>query len=664
MKNIEEQITKLKNDLNHHSYRYYVLNNPTISDFQYDEMLRELEKLEKKYPELKTLDSPTQRVGAPILKSFDSLKHRTPMLSLSNAKNKSEIIEFYNRVLKLAKLEKVEFVGETKLDGLGVELIYEKGIFVAGATRGDGFVGENITQNLRTIKQIPLKLLGDKIPDILEVRGEVIISNENFRKLNEQREKDNEQLFANPRNASAGSLRQLDSKITKKRPLEIFIYAFGEITNNDFETHFDFLEQLKLWGFPTNPYNKILANQNEMTKYFEELESKRNSLPYDIDGVVFKVNSLELQDKLGMRTRTPRWAIAGKFKPKREITQILSIDEQVGRTGIITPVANLKPVKISGAIISRVTLHNQDEIDRKDIRVNDFVVVERAGDVIPKVIKVITEKRGKNSKTYKLPNECPVCHSPTIKIDSGVLIKCSNISCPAQVKKSIEHFISKKAMDISGAEATINLLVESKLISNIADLYKLEENDLITLERFGEKSAKKLINSIEKSKTTTLPKLIFALGIPNVGEYTSRILAEKYNNLGKLLDAKKDELIELEDIGPIVAESIFTFVNDEKNVKVILELINYGINPIFQSTKIELQNFRNKTFVITGTLDKYSRDEAKLLIEKAGGKATNSVSKKTDFLLAGEKAGSKLENAKKLNVKILNEKEFDKMLSE
>ncbi len=587
MKDIEQHIIKLKNDLNFHNYRYYILNEPIISDYNYDEMFRTLESLEKKYPQYKTIDSPTQRVGATILDSFKPLEHRTAMLSLSNAKNQTEIINFYHRILKSLNTDNVEFVGETKLDGLGVELIYENGIFTAGATRGDGFVGENITQNLRTIRQIPLKLLGNNIPKILEVRGEVIISNENFQKLNDNREKNDKPLFANPRNASAGSLRQLDPKITEKRPLEIFIYAFGEISENNFKNHWMFLEQLKKWGFPTNPYNKILKNENEMIKYFNDMENKRNTLPYDIDGVVFKVNSLNLQKKLGTRTRNPRWAIAGKFKPKQEITQIISIDEQVGRTGIITPVANLKPVKISGATISRVTLHNQDEIDRKDIRVNDFVVVERAGDVIPKVIKVIKEKRLKDAKSYHLPQNCPVCHSPAIKIENGALLKCSNISCPAQLRKSIEHFVSKKAMNIAGAEATMSLLVKANLISNVADLYELREYDLIYLERFGKKSAHNLITSINKSKNVSLPKLIYALGIPNVGEYTSKLLAKKYGNLTSLLSAKKDELIEIDDIGPIVAESIVTFVQEEKNIKVIQKLIENNVNPIYKNKNNE-----------------------------------------------------------------------------
>lgn len=664
MENIKRKILKLKDELNRHNYRYYILNDPIISDFKYDEMLRELEALENKYPKFKTLDSPTQRVGAPILKFFKPLEHRTPMLSLSNAKDQNEIVNFYHRILKLLKLNNVEFVGETKLDGIGVELIYENGIFTAGATRGDGYIGENITQNLRTIRQIPLKLLGDNIPEILEVRGEVIISNENFQELNRNRENKNEPLFANPRNAAAGSLRQLDPKITEKRPLEIYIYAFGEITDNNFETHWDFLKQLKKWGFPTNPYNKILSDEKEMIKYFNKMENDRNTLPYDIDGIVLKVNSLDHQNKLGTRTRNPRWAIAGKFKPKQEITQIISIDEQVGRTGIITPVANLKPVKISGATISRVTLHNQDEIDRKDIRINDFVIVERAGDVIPKVIKVIKKKRTNNTKTYKLPKKCPVCNSPAIKIENGALLKCSNISCPAQLKKSIEHFVSKKAMDIAGAEATMNLLVEAKLISNVAELYDLKEEDLVELERFGKKSAQNLIKSVDKSKNTSLQKLIYALGIPNVGEYTSKLLAKKYRNFKSLLNAKQDELVEIEDIGPIVAESILTFVREEKNIKVINSLFQHEINPTYDNSKNELQKLKNKTFVLTGTLENYTRDKAKSLIENAGGKATNTVSKKTDYLIAGSNSGTKLKKAKKLNIKILNESEFKNLFSE
>ncbi|MCK4813619.1 MAG: NAD-dependent DNA ligase LigA, partial [Candidatus Marinimicrobia bacterium] len=517
MKQIEEKIRDLQNRLRDHNYRYYILDNPTISDAEYDKLFRELQELEKAYPQFADTDSPTKRVGTVVLDAFDSLAHRIPMLSLANALNESELREFYHRIVKNTEKPKIELVGEPKLDGLGVELIYENGVFTAGATRGDGYTGEDITENLKTIRQIPLRLQGHLIPKLLEVRGEVIISEENFIRLNKEREAEEEKLFANPRNAAAGSLRQLDSRITARRPLEVFIYAPGKIEGLEFETHTAFINQLKAWGFRINPLNKLLHSEEEMISYFHEMEAQREKLPYDIDGVVIKVNTFSLQKTLGMRTRTPRWAIAGKFKARREITQIESIDVQVGRSGVLTPVANLKPVQLAGVLVRRVTLHNQDEIDRKDIRVYDWVIIERAGDVIPKVIKVITERRPKNTKPYHLPDTCPVCGARVQRVEGGVAVKCVHRDCPAQLKTGIQHFASKLAMNIEGlGEKIVDQLVDEGLIASVADLYILDYHSLVPLDRFAEKSARKLLVSIQGSTTRSLAHVIYALGIPNI----------------------------------------------------------------------------------------------------------------------------------------------------
>lgn len=665
MKSIKERIEELTCEINEHNYRYYVLDDPIISDAEYDRLFRELVELEKKYPQYRQPDSPTQRIGAEPLEAFRTIVHRTPMLSLENAMNEMELREFIRRVKKeLGNNTSVTWVGEPKLDGLGVELIYEKGIFTAGATRGDGYRGEDITQNLKTIRQVPLKLRGENIPEIVEVRGEVILSHKNFEKLNQEREKAGEPLFANPRNAAAGSLRQLDPSVTAKRPLEIFIYSPGEITGMTFETHWDFLEQLKKWGFRVNPYACLLTHDEEIITYYNQMEKERDSLDYDIDGVVIKVNEIALQEKLGMRTRTPRWAIAGKFKARQETTRIIDIEASVGRTGVITPVAILEPVEIGGAVVSRATLHNQDEIDRKDIRIGDTVIVERAGDVIPKIIKVISEKRPKNSKPYHLPERCPVCGSKTLRLEKNVAIRCTNISCPAQLKASIEHFASRKGMDIEGlGEKIIDQLIRGNLIKSPADLYRLKKEELCALERFGEKSATNLLKSIEQSKSRPLPAVIYALGIPNTGEYLSGILAEHFSSLDRLMNASRDELDTIKGIGPIVAEGIVTYFSDERNRELIKALQAVGINPKIEKQQKVPQIFEGKTVVFTGTLTKFTRDEAKELVRTRGGNATESVSRKTDFVVAGPGAGSKLDKAKELGIKILTEEEFLAMLN-
>ncbi|HBY18184.1 MAG: NAD-dependent DNA ligase [Marinimicrobia bacterium 46_43] len=666
MKDVKKRVEELTRELNEHNYRYYVLDNPVISDAEYDCLFRELVELEEKYPQYRRPDSPTQRVGAEPLEAFGTLVHRTPMLSLENAMNEGEIRDFIRRVRKeLGENKNLTWVGEPKLDGLGVELIYEKGIFTAGATRGDGYRGENITQNLKTIRQIPLKLRGDDIPDIVEVRGEVMISHENFEKLNREREKAGESLFANPRNAAAGSLRQLDPSVTARRPLEIFIYSPGEISGMTFETHWEFLEQLKKWGFRVNPYAKHLKEDEEVIQYFRQMEKDRESLTYDIDGVVIKVNEIVYQEKLGIRTRTPRWAIAGKFKARQKTTRIVDIEASVGRTGVITPVAILEPVQIGGVTVSRATLHNQDEIDRKDIRIGDTVVVERAGDVIPKVIKVIPEKRPEDSKPFHLPETCPVCGSETSRLEDNVAIRCTNISCPAQLKASIAHFVSRKGMDIEGlGEKIVDQLIQEGLVKSPADLYRLREEDLRDLDRFGEKSAANLIEAVAHSKSRPLQALIYALGISNTGEYLSRILAETFGSVDALMNASREDLDSIEGIGPVVAEGITIYFENEQNRKLIRDLQNAGINPTVEKDTKEPQIFSGKTFVFTGSLEKFTRDEAKEMVRRRGGSATGSVSRKTDYVVAGPGAGSKLDKAKSLGIKILSEDEFLKMVGE
>jgi DNA ligase (NAD+) len=606
-------------------------------------------------------NSPTQKVGGAVLDAFSPLEHRIPMLSLANALNEDELRAFYQRLVKNLQTDKIELIGEPKLDGLGVELIYEQGQFVGGSTRGDGYVGEDISENLRTIRQIPMELKGEGHPSLLEVRGEVILTKKNFEKLNLDREKAGEKLFANPRNAAAGSLRQLDSKITAKRPLEIFIYAAGMIEGFEYKTHDEFLNKMKDWGFPVNPNNKLLYSEEDMIRYFREMEMHREDLPYDIDGIVVKVNDIALQQKLGMRTRTPRWAIAGKFKARTEITQIESIVAQVGRTGVLTPVANLKPVQLGGVTVSRATLHNQDEIDRKDIRVGDWVVIERAGDVIPKVIKVIKERRPQGTAPYHLPDTCPVCGANVQRVEGGVAVKCVHRDCPAQLKTGISHFVSKLAMDIDGmGEKIVDQLVNEGLISSVADIYSLTYDDLVNLERFGEKSARNLVNSIRESVKRPLSSLIYALGIPNIGEYLARVLAEHFGSLDALLAADMETLVNINDIGEIVAESVVSFAQDDDNRKMIEKLKAHGIDPVM-GEKGE-QPLEGKIFVFTGSLETMTRDEAKDMVRNLGAKASGSVSAKTDYVVSGESSGSKLDKARELGVKVMSEKEFIEFL--
>ena len=660
--NTSNKINDLRSELNDHNYRYYVLDDPVISDAEYDRLLRELQSLEDSHPDLIADDSPTQRVGALPLDGFGNIRHRIPMQSLANAMDTEEILAFHDRLIRrLGKEQTIEYIAEPKLDGLAVELVYEKGKFVNGSTRGDGTTGEDITQNLKTIRAIPLALRveAQSVPTLLEVRGEVFIRKDDFLKLNIQQEANDKPVFANPRNAAAGSLRQLDSRITATRPLSIFCYQAGMVEGMTFETHSEFLTALQNWGFPVNPEIKILNGIEEAVAFHSDLESRRNTLPYEIDGSVFKVNNYDLQEKLGSRSRSPRWAIAGKFKAQQETTVIENIILSVGRTGAVTPVAKLVPVKVGGVVVSNVTLHNQDEIDRKDIRVGDTVLIQRAGDVIPQVVKIILEKRPANSSPFKMINTCPECDHDIYRPEGEVVARCQNLSCPAQVKRRIEHFVSKNAMDIDGVgEKLIDQLVEKNLVKSVDDLFRLSVDQLSDLERMAEKSADNTISALNNSKSTTFHRFVHALGIRNVGEHVAKVLEKAFGgNIEDFMKTNVEDLEAIVEVGPIVAETIVKFWADENNVNIVNNCFDLGIvlEPVNNETE---QIFAGKTFVFTGSLESITRKEGKEIIESRGGRAAGSVSAKTDYVVAGKNAGSKLMKAEELGISVLIESEF------
>ena len=658
----DNKIQALRDQLNDHNYRYYVLDDPLISDSEYDQLFRELQKLETDNPNLITEDSPTRRVGAEPLSSFGSWTHRMPMLSLANAMNEDELAAFDTRVKKGLDTEKdLEYMAEPKLDGLAVELVYENGFFVNGSTRGDGITGEDITQNLKTITAIPLSLRknGQKTPPLLEVRGEVFITKDGFKKLNRNQEKEELSPFANPRNAAAGSLRQLDSKITATRPLSIYCYEAGRIDGISFDTHEDFLSTLKEWGFPVNPEIQKVNNAETMVAFHRNLEAKRDSLPYGIDGTVFKVNAINQRNALGIRSRSPRWAIAGKFKAQQATTLVQNIIPSVGRTGAVTPVARLEPVNVGGVVVTNATLHNQDEIDRKDVRVGDTVLIQRAGDVIPEVVKVIPAKRPPETKTYQLPTACPSCGQEVFRPEGEVVTRCQNLSCPAQVKGRIEHFVSKGALDIDGfGEKLVDQLVDKKLILTVDDIFKLNFDDLVNLDRMAEKSALNILTAIQDSKQTTFARFVYALGIRNVGAHLSKVLEKAFvGDIEKFMNAAAEELEAIDEVGPIVAETITTFLSNCTNTNVIESCLSLGIRlkKVEEPKSLLLQG---KTFVFTGALTQFSRNETKEMTEAHGGKVSGSVSKNTDFVVAGPGAGSKLKKATELDIPVLSEAEF------
>lgn len=667
---VDQTICQLRDQINTYNYQYYALDNPTIPDAEYDRLFRQLQALENDFRELITIDSPTQRVGSQPLDSFSQVTHKMPMLSLDNAFNNEELNDFNRRILdRLASLDirvndDIEYACEPKLDGIAVSLLYQDGLLVQGATRGDGTTGEDITQNVRTIRSIPLKLNesaigeGNKIPEIIEVRGEIYMPKAGFEQLNAKAIENGEKTFANPRNAAAGSLRQLDAKITAQRPLEMCAYSVGLVEGGSMPTHHTgVLKTLSSWGLRINTEMAQVKGIQACSEYFTRLEKKRADLAYDIDGIVFKVNDLLLQKQLGFVSRAPRWAIAKKFPAQEEMTQLLDVEFQVGRTGAITPVARLQPVFVGGVTVSNATLHNKDEIERLDVRVGDTVIIRRAGDVIPQIVSVVTERRPENVEPIVFPATCPVCDSPTEHIEGEAVIRCTGgLVCPAQVKEAIKHYVSRKALDVDGlGDKLVEQLVGFRYIRTVADLYDLQLEQLVAMERMGEKSAKNLLAALDKSKQTTLPRFIYALGIREVGEATARNLAQTFGDIAPLMSANKDTLEKINDVGPVVAHFIVEFFAQEHNQVMIAALKDKGITwPIVEINTNGLP-LAELTYVLTGTLSQLTRDQAKEHLQRLGANVTGSVSKKTHFVVAGASAGSKLKKAEDLGIDILDE---------
>jgi DNA ligase (NAD+) len=656
-----ERIEFLRKEIRFHDRKYYVENNPEISDYEYDQRLKELEALEKQYPDLVTPDSPTQRVGGEPSQEFATVKHRIAMISLDNTYSQEELIEFDGRIRKLIPSQDIEYVVELKLDGLGVALLYENGRLVRGATRGDGEMGEDVTANLKTIKSIPLILdgIGRSLPS-LEVRGEVYMQKQAFQELNRIREENGESVFANPRNASAGTVRLLDPRVTASRPLDIFLYTLSYVEGKAFSTHWESLEALKEMGFKTNAHSRKFNTINEVVEYCDKWTEERDNLDYEIDGMVVKVNSLDQQIELGSTTKSPRWAISYKFPARQAISKIEDIIIQVGRTGALTPVAVLSPTPLSGIVINRATLHNEDEIRRKEIMIGDTVLIERAGDVIPAVVEVIKEKRTGQEREFRMPEKCPVCGSDVFKPEDEAVTRCANSACPAQVKEHIHHFASRDAMNIDGlGRAIIEQLVDNGIVKTVADLYFLDSDEIAGLGRMGKKSAQNLINAIEGSKSSNLSRLIFALGIRLVGVRAAEILAEHYHSIDALSNAKPDEFQTIYEIGPKVAESIYQFFQQEGNKLMLARLHSAGVK-MSEEIKEETgdQPLRDKTFVLTGALATMTRDEASEAIKKLGGKVSSDVSKNTDYVVVGDSPGSKFDRAKKLGITILDEEQL------
>lgn len=655
------RVDELRRQLEHHNRLYYQLDAPTISDAEYDSLFRELQLLEEQYPSLITPDSPTQRVGGAALEKFSSVTHRLAMLSLENAANAVEIRDFDLRVKKnlgLSPEELISYICEPKMDGLAVELIYTDGLLTVASTRGDGVTGEDVTENIRTIRSLPLRLSGERIPSLLEVRGEVFLSLDAFQRINAEKEENGEASFANPRNAAAGSLRQLDPRITARRPLSIYCYAPGISEGADFATQQDFFTAIAGWGLPVNPLVCAVEGIDEAVTFYEEMQQQRESLPYEIDGTVIKVDSFTLQRELGEKSRSPRWAVACKFPPRQAETVVEDILPSVGRTGVITPVARLRPVEISGVTVSRATLHNWDEIAAKDIRIGDRVMIERAGDVIPAVVRVLVEQRSGSERQLLPPGTCPECGSVVVRIADEVALRCMGLACPPQIRESIVHFASRNAMDIEGlGDKFVEQLFSLGLVHSIADIYRLTRDDFMRFERMGDKLASNLLSAIENSKQRELGRFIFALGIRHVGERTAKSLAQAFGSLENLERARFEELVSIRDIGATVAQSICTFFENRDNQEVIRRMLEAGVTPAVELKKVG-GRFTGKTFVFTGGLGRFTREEAQRLIEAEGGTAVGSVSKKTGYVVAGEDAGSKLAKARELGVTILTEDEF------
>ena len=661
MEQIKEEISKLVSLLNKYSYDYYVEDNPQISDTEYDTLYKQLEKLEKKYPELILENSPTQRVGDRVLDEFEKIRHKVPMLSLSNTFSTEDLKDFDSRIKKLIPDNKVEYICELKIDGLAISINYENGKLVSAATRGDGTIGEDVTENIKTIFSIPKVLKNSRS---FEVRGEVYLPRKSFDLLNAEREKNNEVLFANPRNAAAGSLRQLDSKITAKRRLSAFIYSI--VGDNTIDSQENALNTAITYNLPVNPNFKLCQNIYEVIDYINYWSEHKNDLPYDIDGIVIKVNSYATQEEIGYTQKSPRWATAYKFPEEELATKLLDVELSVGRTGIITPVAILDPIVISGSTVSKASLHNKDIIDELDIHIGDMVVVKKAGEIIPKVVRVVKELRTEGTIKYTMPTTCPSCKEQTYIRENDPFTRCKNPDCPDQNIRKIIHFASREALNIEGlGDKVVATLYEQGLISHTIDLFSLDREKLISLERMGEKSVDNLLNAIEASKESSLDKVIFALGILNVGKKAGKILAEKYLNLSNFMNATLDELINLDDVGQITADSILDYLSEDNNIRFINDLIQIGMNPQYEVAEVNTNNiFAGKTVVLTGKLVELTRNEAKDYLEKNGAKVTGSVTSKTDLVIAGDKAGSKLVKAEQLGIQVINEEQFANMVRE
>lgn len=664
---VEKEIEKLREELHHHNYRYYVLDDPEIPDSEYDRLLRRLQKLEAEYPELVTPDSPTQRVGAAPPKAFGEVRHDMPMLSLENAFTEEDVREFDRRArARLEGVPVLDYFAEPKLDGVAVSLRYEKGVLRQAATRGDGTTGEDVTQNVRTIESVPLRLRGRGYPDILDVRGEIFISKTGFEALNRQAVEKGEKTFVNPRNAAAGSLRQLDPRMTAMRPLEIFFHGMGRAEGGKLPgRQSELMAQLRDWGLRVAPEGKRVKGVEGCLEYYAELGAKRDRLPYEIDGVVYKIDRLDQQRELGFVSRAPRWAIAHKFPAHEEMTVVRDVEFQLGRTGALTPVARLEPIFVGGVTVSNATLHNMDEVERKDVRIGDTVIVRRAGDVIPEVVRVVKERRKKGARKVRLPARCPVCGSDIVRMPGEAVARCTGgLFCPAQRKEAIKHFASRRAMDIEGlGDKLVEQLVDKGWVKSPADLYNLTLQQLTELDRMGETSAANLLKALDKSKRSTLPRFLYALGIREVGEATAQALAQHFGTLERLLGARREALEEVPDVGPVVAGHVAAFFQQPHNREVIEALQAAGVSwPAMKAVTGGPKPLAGKTFVLTGTLSSLTRDQAKQKIQLLGGKVTGSVSKKTDYVVAGENPGSKLDDAKELGVSILDEGAFLKML--
>jgi DNA ligase (NAD+) len=661
LKEAKKRIQKLREDIVFHEKKYYVENDPQISDYEFDMLIKELINLERQFPELIMPESPTQRVGEQPLEGFASVKHSTPMLSLDNCYTMEELREFEERIQKIIPTAKITYVAELKIDGLGISVIYRNGKFAQAITRGDGLRGDDVTANVKTIRSFPLAILQS---GELEVRGEIYLPFPSFRKINRRRENEELPLFANPRNAAAGSIRLLDPKEVAARMLDVFLYTLF-VGGEEKESQWQNLQTIKKLGFKTNPQSRQCTSLDDVISFYEEWRERRDTLDYDVDGIVIKVDSIEQQKLLGSTAKFPRWAISFKFPARQATTQIKDIVVQVGRTGALTPVAVLEPVKLSGTTISRSTLHNEDEVRRKDIRIGDFVLIERSGDVIPKVVRAIKEKRTGKETPFNFPKKCPVCHTATFRSEDEAISRCINPSCPAKLKESLLHYSSRRAMNIEAlGVALVYQLLEEKLVQTIPDLYTLKYEELVDLERMGPKSSLNLLDEIERSKERDLPRLIYALGIRFVGERTAQAIASHFKDLDSLIKATADELIQIEDVGPKVAESIVFFFRQPENKILIDKLREVGVNFFSQTEAVSEEGpLSGQTFALTGKLTKFSREEARKEIEQRGGTVTSAVSRKTDYVIAGDDPGSKLEKAQKLGVRVLNETDFLELIT-